>query len=252
MPELKICKECLEEKEIEDFYFRKTLGRYENKCKNCIKISNNKRKIIWRKNNRERQLQMQRKYYLDNKERLLGLAKIKSDKRWNEIKTYYKSYRKKNYERRKELNRNYIIKNKDHYDKMQRDYRRNRAKVDIAYNILMKLRSRIYHATREKGNIKSGKTEELLGCSIPFFKDYIKSLFTDGMTYEFLLEGKIHIDHRIPCNVFDLSNENEQRKCFHYTNLQPLWAKHNLMKGCKVNFTFPIKHNQIELKSNVA
>ena len=45
-----------------------------------------------------------------------------------------------------------------------------------------------------------------------------------------------HIDHIQPCNSFDLSNEEEQKKCFHYSNMQPLWAFDNLSKGAKYEF----------------
>ena len=45
--------------------------------------------------------------------------------------------------------------------------------------------------------------------------------------------GTWHIDHRVPCAKFDLTKKEEQEKCFHYTNLQPLWAKDNLSKGNK-------------------
>lgn len=30
-----------------------------------------------------------------------------------------------------------------------------------------------------------------------------------------------------PCNSFDLTKPEDQLKCFHFTNLQPLWAKDN-------------------------
>jgi hypothetical protein len=46
--------------------------------------------------------------------------------------------------------------------------------------------------------------------------------------------GKWHIDHIRPCASFDLSKASEQKECFHYTNLQPLWAEDNLSKGIKV------------------
>jgi len=51
------------------------------------------------------------------------------------------------------------------------------------------------------------------------------------MTWE--NHGEWHIDHIKPCSLFNLLNEDEQKKCFHYTNLQPLWASENLSKGCK-------------------
>lgn len=45
--------------------------------------------------------------------------------------------------------------------------------------------------------------------------------------------GDWHIDHIIPCAAFDLNDELEQKACFHYTNLQPMWAKENIQKSDK-------------------
>ena len=54
------------------------------------------------------------------------------------------------------------------------------------------------------------------------------------MSWSAYLENLIHIDHIIPCSSFDLTKEEEQRKCFHYSNLQPLWARDNIIKGNKI------------------
>lgn len=46
--------------------------------------------------------------------------------------------------------------------------------------------------------------------------------------------GQWYIDHIVPCVSFNLLLEEEQKKCFHYTNPQPLWAKENLSKSGKI------------------
>jgi len=43
-----------------------------------------------------------------------------------------------------------------------------------------------------------------------------------------------HIDHIKPCASFDLVDEEEQRKCFNYRNLQPLWSGDNFAKNSKL------------------
>jgi len=101
-------------------------------------------------------------------------------------------------------------------------------------NILFAVRSRarIKVIFKKQGLVKSAKTEELLGCSIKQAYEHFKSTFKDGMTEDlFLTTGKIHIDHIRPCVSFDLTDPEQQKQCFHYTNLQALWAFDNLSKG---------------------
>ena len=81
---------------------------------------------------------------------------------------------------------------------------------------------------------------QLLGCSIAYFKNHIQEQFNDGMTWDNHGTGfngndmkEWHIDYIKPCASFDLSKPEQQRECFHYSNLQPLWALDNKKKGGK-------------------
>ena len=45
--------------------------------------------------------------------------------------------------------------------------------------------------------------------------------------------GNWEIDHIVPYASFDLTKKEEQEKCFHWTNLQPLYATENISKSNK-------------------
>jgi hypothetical protein len=72
-----------------------------------------------------------------------------------------------------------------------------------------------------------------LGCDVITFKKYLESQFKEGMNWNNYGRKGWHIDHIRPCSNFDLSNLEQQKQCFHYTNLQPLWWKDNLIKSSK-------------------
>ena len=63
---------------------------------------------------------------------------------------------------------------------------------------------------------------------------HIEKQFKPGMSWAKMSE--IHIDHIKPCVSFDLTDPEQQRKCFHFSNLQPLWAIDNLKKGARLDF----------------
>lgn len=77
--------------------------------------------------------------------------------------------------------------------------------------------------------VREKSTRELVGCSWRELKAHIESMFKDGMNWD--NRSSWHIDHIKPCALFDLTKTDEQRKCFHFTNLQPLWAAENLRKS---------------------
>ena len=95
------------------------------------------------------------------------------------------------------------------------------------------LRTRLHKSL--KGKVTNTQVIELVGCTIQELWNHLESLFTEGMTrYNHGRKGW-HIDHIKPCSMFDLNDIEQQKECFHYTNLQPLWAKDNLSKGKKTD-----------------
>lgn len=71
----------------------------------------------------------------------------------------------------------------------------------------------------------------MIGCSIAELRAHLESKFQAGMTWANY--GEWHIDHERPVASFDLRDPEQQRQCFHFTNLQPLWADENNKKGAK-------------------
>tara|TARA_B100000900_G_scaffold409732_2_gene426192 strand:+ start:543 stop:1022 length:480 start_codon:yes stop_codon:yes gene_type:complete len=111
-------------------------------------------------------------------------------------------------------------------------YQRERCARDPAYRTLLRLRCRLRSAVKAQGSRKSASTMSLVGCSPAELRAHLESKFTGGMSWS--NQGKWHVDHIRPCASFDLTDPDQQKACFHYTNLQPLWGIDNLCKGSKV------------------
>jgi hypothetical protein len=143
----------------------------------------------------------------------------------NKMKAYYKN----NTEKRIDYRRHYCKNNKESVLAYKRRYQKQKRIEDPVYKVSMNLRSRMGNIIR--GERKTKTTESLIGCSFSFVKKHLESQFTEGMSWDNYGIHGWHVDHIIPCASFDLSNPEEQHKCFHYTNLQPLWAQDNLRKA---------------------
>lgn len=100
------------------------------------------------------------------------------------------------------------------------------------FKLYVLLRSRLHKAVRRGRD--STASIRCLGCSVAELRRHIESLFTDGMTWDNWRADGWHIDHKIPLDAFDLTDDEQVRRACHYTNLQPLWARENLLKSNKV------------------
>jgi hypothetical protein len=141
-------------------------------------------------------------------------------------KKYYNEYYQKNRNKVIQRQLEYIKNNRDKVNKRHND----KYHSDIHYKIKHNLKRRMNNAI--KGCFKDCSTIKLLGCDLDTIKKHLESKFSKGMNWGNY--GEWHIDHVIPCASFDLTDPEEQRKCFHYTNLQPLWAEDNLRKSDKI------------------
>lgn len=137
---------------------------------------------------------------------------------------YMSEYRSKKY-----------FKNKDRYRNKRTELARKYRKTNTRYRIMNLLRHSVY--MRIKYDKKSNKTIELIGCSVIDLINHLQTTAISNGYLEFDINNysgrKYHIDHIIPCSLFDLTKEEEQKKCFNYTNLQILSAKENLQKSNK-------------------
>lgn len=123
-----------------------------------------------------------------------------------------------------EYNKQYYEHNKQVFQDNYKKY----LKTNPQFKIIHNTRVRINRAL--KNNYKSSSSIELLGCNLDFYKQYLENQFKEDMSWENY--GKLwDIDHIKPCASFDLSLKEEQKKCFHYSNTQPLYKIDNQRKN---------------------
>jgi len=194
--------------------------RYWEKNKERLKIKNRERGKRYREDpkNKEKIRESNRKYAIKNRKKILA---------------YHAKYRKKNKEKINQGGKEWYYKNKEKVRARQRIYERIRRNT-LHFKIKDNMRKRIKTALKKDNGKKTKRTMKLVGCTVEQLKQHIEKQFKPGMSWE--QRDSFHIDHIIPCASFDLTKLSEQKKCFHYTNLQPLYPIENIKKGAKLNY----------------
>ena len=212
---LKVCSKCRRELLLDSFTKNKRMP--DGLWIYCIECSKERAKMQWSKNK-------------DSLGRSIRQSRLRNlEKSKNRDKQYYEKNKEKILAYRKEYgsrNKNILLEKAKFYLK------RRRLEGDVDFIVKCSLRARIISAL--KSNSKSANTLDLLGCSMKDFRNYIESQFEPGMTWENHGYRGWHIDHIIPISYFDLSDPEQQKLCFNYRNLQPLWWKDNRKKSDKV------------------
>lgn len=200
-------------------------GEYGQRVKNNRNKSYQKAK----ETDPERVKSWQETSYQNDKERRksdqeLRKKRIEHSKKWDE----------QSEPRLKELGRK-RWKTDENVRKRSYERRKRRKESDFGFKLRENARSRAYGLLKTALNgkpLKHCSTLEFFGCTLDFLKDHLRARYKPGMT-----DGNYgkewHLDHIKPCSLFDLTDKVQFKECWHYSNLQPLWAHESIAKSNK-------------------
>lgn len=194
----KACNKCKQEKLLDKF------DRDKNKkdgkttiCKDCRKR--------YRQDNREKTAQYGIEYRKKNKEILIERKK---------------RYHQKNRERELKRMSQWRKNNKEKTLEYKKRYRNNKQ-----YRIRSRLAVSLKKALKRVERIKNASIIKYIGCKLKTLERHLNSTRCKNWN------DNLHIDHIIPCSLFDHTKQKEIKKCWNWKNLRYLPAKENISKG---------------------
>jgi len=255
---MKICTKCGIPKEEDLFYgkhseckecfLKRSHGRYEREKGIILQkqkeyYQKNKKNILatvneYRHKNKETISLRKKEHYQENKE----IIKKKVRERYWKYPEKHREINKKsvakfiknNPERRLEIALKYYYSNKDKIFSKQKLKWHTDDKYRL--NNLMSCQVRL----RLKGKKGGQNWEKLVGYSADQLIPHLKKTLPKGYTWNDFIEGKLHIDHKIPVAAFNFKSPEDIdfRRCFAISNLQLLPAIENIKKGAKLDKPF--------------
>jgi Prasinovirus endonuclease VII len=182
--------------------------------------------------NREAVREKQKPYYEKNKAHLLSKQKAYNENNKEKNSARTKRWVSENAGRRRAVRALWKSRNLVRLKAKRLEYERNRRRNDPVFRLLTNLRSRV-HDFLKKGQ-RSAASQALMGTTPEGLKSHLEAQFKPGMSWTNYGRGGWEVDHKRPCVSFNLVDPEQQRRCFHYSNLQPLWKSENLAKGDKI------------------
>jgi hypothetical protein len=183
-------------------------------------------RLSYQRNKEKRKKACLDNYYKNKDSRILKAKQYYSENREKHLSCARRWYR--NNKGKVDVNRRtYRTNNRDRINSWSRE----RYRKCLNTKILSNLRYRLWVALKKQTANKHTSASSLVGCSIEQLKQHLESLWLPGMSWSNHTKKGWHIDHIKPCASFDLSDPEQQKICFHYTNLQPLWSTDNESKG---------------------
>lgn len=215
----KHCTKCKRLLPFDEFYKDKSkkIG-IRSRCKKCCRESEKKAYI----DNPEKRNERRRRYYSNNSEK---------------CKQYVRKYHLKHREEHIKKVKDWILNNPERHKLNKRKSAlkyRNTLNGKLHRNIRQEI-VRSLHAN------KNGRSwENLVGYNCEDLKKRLMKTMPDGYTWDDYMEGKLHIDHKIPISVFNFKRPEDLdfKHCWALSNLQFLPVRENLIKRARIDKPF--------------
>ena len=192
---MKICKLCKQLKDKSQFSpHSKFADGLQSRCKPCRNLKQKQAHQANPAKSKERS----RLFYIRNKEKVD--ARIKA----------------------------YISTNKEKVRERRRIRKLERYKSDPLHRLKLVVSNRIRKSIQRRDQIKKTKATDILGCSIEQLYEHLK-VSAIKRYGKFFPRRRYDIDHIVPISL--AKTEEELIKMNHYTNLQYLLPKDNLLKS---------------------
>ena len=216
----KICTKCGAEKPIDQFHKNKNCRfGVSSICGLCTNAYTKR----WYTEHTEHTV----KYRAVNREKIKTRMKRWRAESQEKIKNYNKEYRTNHREQIREQRREYM-----------RKYSKKRCVVDLVFRLNKTIRSAVGDSLR--GNKKGARWEKICGYTLEKLRKHLERQFIDDMSWSNYGRDGWVIDHKIPISVFNFTKPNHEdfKKCWALSNLQPMWAKENIIKSDKLDKHF--------------
>lgn len=246
---IKVCVNCHQSLDIDNFYIIKKTQQYSNRCIGCKK----KYDVKYRASNKDKASIYNAKYRNDNKKIISKKRKQKyqDDTSYREnIKNYQSEYRNINSDKIN-IYQNIPEVKKKRYTLIKK-WRNNKRKSDTAFKLRESISTQINQALVENNSSKLGQSCKIYlnaivsGDYFDCLKLHLEQMFEPWMNWS--NRGKYNkkswndndqstwtwnIDHIIPQSILPYTTMEEEnfRLCWSLSNLRPYNAKQNIIDG---------------------
>ena len=211
-------------------YLKKYCQEYWIRNKDKLK----KQHKQWAKNNPEKILKIAKHYRENNYEKINKRKKLWCINNPGKRKKYNKKWNKNN----PEYNKQYQIENRERLLEYAKQWIKKKLKIDLKFNLNSKIRTAIWQSL--KGNKPGRHWEDLVGYTLNDLIKRLQKTMPKGYCWQDFLQGKLHIDHKIPISAFNFNKpeHTDFKRCWALSNLQLLPAKENMTKHNKLSRPF--------------